>query len=329
MSLRVTPGVILTAALAGACCILACSREDIELVGGAQAPFSLDANIADAAQPSLDAQPADVQPADAQPVDTQPIDTLDAQAMDATVATDAAACDAQTGAASMKRLEILVLVENSSSMVLGSVLDSTSCLLLDPKCGSGDAGLPRTRWDLVVLDLKQFVRDPRSNGITVALKYFGTDCDPNTYATPDVPFGTLPEQASAIESSLDSTSANALTATRPALEGALQFVQARAKQPDYKARTVIALITDGNPSLFECSDNTFASVSRVAATGSTAAPPVPTYAIAVASGVNLDEIAQAGGTGQTIQADLAQPGALSRALSDLRDREMSALGCRD
>jgi hypothetical protein len=49
----------------------------------------------------------------------------------------------------------------------------------------------------------------------------------------------------------------------------------------------------------------------------------------VASEVNLDEIAQAGGTGQTIQADLSQPGALARALSDLRDREMSALGCHD
>jgi hypothetical protein len=326
VNLRVPPGWVVTAALAGACCSFACSREDIELVGRAHAPASLDASFADVAQPPVDAQPFD-----AQPFDAQPVDAPDAQPMDARVAADAAACDMQTGAASMKRLEILVLLENSSSMAFGPGLsgDSTTCLLFGEKCGPGDAGLALTRWDLAVLELKKFVRDPRSNGIAVALKYFGTDCDPNTYATPDVPFGTLPEQAATIESSLDSTSAVALTATRPALEGALKFLHARVQPPNDKAHTVIAVITDGKPSLFECSDNTFESVSRIAATGIAADPPIPTYAFAVTSELNLDEIAQAGGTGQTIQADLAQPGALSQALSELRDRETNTLPCHE
>jgi hypothetical protein len=222
-------------------------------------------------------------------------------------------------------------------MGLGSALTvgaAVTCLFSGVNCGPADGGSALTRWDVAVLELKKFVRDPRSDGVALALKYFGTDCDPSVYATPDVPLGTLPEQATAIERSLDNTAAHALTATRPALEGALAFVRARVQQPDYNAHTVIALITDGTPSLFECSDNTIQSVSRVAAQGIAGEPPIPTYAFAVnafaaGSAPELDEIAQAGGTGQAVLADLTQPGTLSQALTEVRDREVGALRARE
>jgi hypothetical protein len=224
-----------------------------------------------------------------------------------------------------KALEVLVLVDRTASGILPAELNLDCLLFADAGCGG------QTYWGVTVDELARFVNDPRSAGISLALRYFGNqdECDAQTYQTPDVGMGTLPGHAAAITQSL----MNALplsfgTTTRPALEGAILFARQRAQSPGYNARMVILLVTDGEVDESDCpSDNTVSSVVRVAATGLALSPPVPTYVFITSTSRALDEVARAGGTERSILADLRQPGALSAALNLVREREVSGLPC--
>ena len=105
---------------------------------------------------------------------------------------------------------------------------------------SGSMMLDGTRWPPVAQALKSFVTNPNSDGLGVGLGYFPlaqgttTVCDMNVYATPDVPIGVLPGQASTLTASIDAHDfalAQAHdpdhygTPTRPALEGATNYVR--------------------------------------------------------------------------------------------------------
>src|SRR5690606_37357256 len=72
----------------------------------------------------------------------------------------------------------------------------------------------------------EFVRDPASNGMDLALEYFpssGGSCDGSGYSTPAVALGRLPEHADALVSSIDGQSANAIgTPIEGALRGATE-----------------------------------------------------------------------------------------------------------
>lgn len=224
-----------------------------------------------------------------------------------------------------KALEILVLVDRTASSFLPAELNLDCLLFADSGCGG------QTYWDVTVNELVRFANDPRSAGISLALTYFGNqdECDAQTYQTPDVGMGALPEHAAAITRSLMNTLPLSFgTTTRPALEGALLFARQRAQSPGYNARMVILLVTDGEVDEGDCpSDNTVSSVVRVAATGFAQNPPVPTYIFMTSTSLALDEAARAGGTERSILADLRQPGALSAALNRVSEREISGLPC--
>jgi len=211
-----------------------------------------------------------------------------------------------------RALEILVLFDNSTSMILPAIRPSGELVSL---------------WDVAVMELERFCTDPRSEGISLALKYFGTECSADFYSTPDVPMGALPEHGAAIAASLANTSPFAETATRPALEGALQYMQKRASAAGNTARQVVLLVTDGYPDEADCPNNSTQAVSAVAAQGLAGPISIATYAFVTVTGILLDEIASAGGTGKTVLADLGNPGALANALASVRDQELSLLPC--
>ena len=176
---------------------------------------------------------------------------------------------------------------------------------------------------------KDFVNDPASVGIGVALKYFGDSCDPAPVLNPDVPMDVLPNHAMQISASLDARQANGQTPTQGILEGALQYVSMRY-MTQMNVRIVILLVTDGEPDPGDCDGtpypNDIPDVAATAMKGFNANPSVPTYVLGVSGGqaLNLDQIAQGGGT---MMAIAAMTGNLVQKMNEVRDKEVAALPC--
>jgi len=83
-------------------------------------------------------------------------------------------------------------------------------------------------WGPVTDAFTRFVRDPRSAGISIGLKFFGTDCEPATYSKPDVAIGSLPQNADAIASLLAAHVPLAQTPTRQVMQGATMALSSYA-----------------------------------------------------------------------------------------------------
>lgn len=147
-------------------------------------------------------------------------------------------------------------------------------ILLDQ---SGSMQEDEDRWTPVTKALKGFVNGAEVAGIGVALQYFplGTNddfkCQSKSYETPDVAMASLPQNASAIVSSIDAhyfshdqccdTPEHAGTPTRPAMEGAVAYMRGYIqKNPEHVG--VILLATDGEPSSV-CADNKAERVAQV------------------------------------------------------------------
>jgi hypothetical protein len=189
-------------------------------------------------------------------------------------------CGGQTYTAKPKaKLDIYMVFDDSGSMLL----------------------LPPFAWDPAKAATKAFLNDAASAGIGVGLKFFGSECDPNFYATPEVPIADLPAQAATVASTLDARAPFANTMTEPALKGALahqrQWLQTH---PDSKA--IILLITDGEPDN-ECGGLPIGDGSAVAAEAFGGSPSIPVYVLGLGNLSNINAIAQAGGTGQAFVVD--------------------------
>jgi hypothetical protein len=207
---------------------------------------------------------------------------------------------ASTGAmATPNQVDIYVMLDQSGSM----------------QGGGANSG---PRWDPVTTALKGFIGDPQSNGLGVGIQYFPLGmglampdpdkCLVSKYQTADVPVGVLPGHAAALVASIDAhhfTMAEANlgphygTPTRPALEGAVNFVHDWIqKNPTHLG--VVVLATDGYPSSSMCDPepDDMASVVAVAQMAAAWTPPVHTYVVGIGSLKNLNQVATAGGTGQ-------------------------------
>jgi len=154
-----------------------------------------------------------------------------------------ASCGSSSNAVTPIPLDMMVMVDKSGSMSWDSP----------------------TRWSAVTSALKTFVDSPSSSGVTMALDYFpqSPECSPSTYSTPSVAWTLLPGGATAIKNSLNTTSPDGGTPTRPALQGAIDYARVRAMAyPDHKV--VVVLATDGEPN--NCS-STVQTVADVASLG--------------------------------------------------------------
>ncbi len=179
-------------------------------------------------------------------------------------------------------LDVYLMVDQSSSM--SDVTDGGS---------SGWAGL--------VSGLTAFTQDARLAGMAAGIQYFPLNgrepasCTAG-YGTPDVEIATLPANSSALTASIAAHSPGGFTPTGPALTGAIDHMKTWAGAHPGRV-PVVVLVTDGFPT--ECQPQQIADIAAVARTAATTEPRVRTFVIGVnlgASGTNLDQIAEAGGT---------------------------------
>ena len=164
------------------------------------------------------------------------------------------------------------------------------------------------KWDAAKAGLIAFVNDPASGGIYAGLKFFPRKadatpaCDQQAYTNPDTPFELLPGNAPAIEAAVKAEAADGLsTPTYPALGGAiLEGIQIVQNNPGHYA--AVLLVTDGLPqgpaaSCGGVDPESTAEIAKLAQTGATFNPPVPTFVIGL-PGVDqtfANTVAQAGG----------------------------------
>jgi hypothetical protein len=147
------------------------------------------------------------------------------------------------------------------------------------------------RWGRVASALQAFVQSPDAEGLGVGIGYFGSSCDPNDYARPDVPIGVVPAVAPAILDSLGRQMPGSGRPTQPALQGAMLYVSQSVGVVGQ--RPLIVLITDGEP---QGCNGDIAAVSRAAAVGTVAIPQILTHVLDVGDVGMFDPVARAGGT---------------------------------
>ncbi len=158
-------------------------------------------------------------------------------------------------------------------------------------------------------------------GVSASLSFFpqGNACDATAFVTPQVAMTPLPNTTT-LKVALDTVKLGSGTPTRPALDGALRYADARqAASPGSKV--VVVLVTDGAPN--DCG-STETTVSQVAAAS---AAKVPTFVIGVGNVTTLDAIAKAGGTGGAVIIDAKNPSKTSVDLRDALGKIRNQLSC--
>jgi len=184
-------------------------------------------------------------------------------------------------------------------------------------------------WPGAVQAITDFVNDPASEGLDVALGLFppagfGLDnCSANTYDPPPVPLGRLPGHAAAITGGLPGGPIGIGTPIEGAIKGATQFCRnfTPADPADAGEECIVLFITDGAPS--GCAEDT----PTIVAAASSAGVPVYTIALNGVSDLNLlNMIASATGTdcgGGQAACDLTGGGSFIDALTSIRDDVVS------
>jgi Mg-chelatase subunit ChlD len=186
-------------------------------------------------------------------------------------------------------------------------------------------------WNGATLALKQFVQDPAADGIRVGILYFPIDapsdgvvCNAAHYQNLAVPLGPLPQHAAELVQSIDGQLPNGgSTPMYGALEGTLwAAAQEQIAQPNHKVIVVFA--SDGDPNSCPQQQNTISIIAGLI-NATYAANAIETYVIAIAGAsiMNLDQLANAGGTGQAydVTANIDQ---FAQKMSEIRAR---ALAC--
>jgi hypothetical protein len=244
-----------------------------------------------------------------------------------------AACGTGMASASLKPVNMFVVFDRSSSMNnCGSGMGGG--MMGGGMMGGGDTGCETgpTRWELAATALTQFFQDPGAADLGVALRFYPHDlpvagcasdmgggmmggepdmdagtamgCNINSCAMPLVDMGVLkadPAPADAHEAALVNAVMTSVpgmsgqgTPTFVALSGAAQWSLAY-QQANPEQRTVIVLVTDGEPNGCNTDIDAIAGVAADAL----ATADVRTYAIGLAVGADfLNTIAVAGGTEQ-------------------------------
>lgn len=208
-----------------------------------------------------------------------------------------AACAAETAEAKPVPVNLYVMLDRSGSMAGSKWTDATTGMI-------------------------DFVEDPLSAGLKVALSYFPTDtddCNPLSYSNPKVPLGALTANAAPADAheqllvdSLSSTDTTGLTPMFPAFVGTLGYCTSVAKKyPNEKVLAV--LVTDGSPTGCDSKTNNINTISAMAASAYADKPSIVTFTIGLdgSEEAELKQIAQAGGGqafflggSQNVQQDL-------------------------
>ena len=193
-----------------------------------------------------------------------------------------AGCGGDVYKAEARELDMYIMMDRSTSMQIPFVIDL---------------------WTPIGQALGTFVTLPEATGIGVGIQFFGIQddsCDPNVYAQPAAGIGPLPGNAGAIQQAIVSNVPTIVpigeTPTLPALQGAIQYARGWAQTYTGK-KTIVVLATDGDPN---ACNSTIDAVAQAAADGLNGSPSIPTYVIGIGNVANLNQVAQAGGTGQAL-----------------------------
>jgi hypothetical protein len=224
--------------------------------------------------------------------------------------------------------------------------------LLDSSGSMGERVQGGSKWQVVSQALIAFLNDPRNAETAVGVGYFpnadqgtcmvgqagclcipfinvcfanvGGSCVVADYATPAVPL-VLPPSVSAVLAGIQAHRVSGGTPTRPAVEGALQYLNQWADE--HPARTsVLVLATDGDPT--GCDSNSPGDIAALAASALAGRHAIKTFVIGVGGSlVSLNLVAQAGGTGQAFLVDAGGDvaKAFSDALEQIRDAAASCV----
>jgi hypothetical protein len=232
--------------------------------------------------------------------------------------------------------------ECAAEMMEGEFLPLDMFVMMDQSVSMGDS-LPiylipggGEKWEAVREGFASFVGDPGVTGVGMGIAFFGlgnndaTRCDPETYATAEVPIAPLPGVGPGILAAYDRHAPDGNTPLTPALEGAIAYArQYKSAHPGRNA--IVTLVTDGFPN--GCASS-LANLEAAAATGLAGSPPVQTFVLGIAGQeLSPDEFrtamqatAQAGGTEAVLvyaNTDLATE--FARGLNAIRDA--AALPC--
>jgi hypothetical protein len=229
---------------------------------------------------------------------------------------DGGNCDAKTFTGERLPLDIYFLVDKSGSMDQNnkwqSVSSSLVAFLNDP--ANADIGAGIGYFPLTIPGINPFCTvdadcasyGPCVGGVDIGggSHLFGNCqgadvCQVSSYAAPAVPL-SLPPNHPPVVSSIQGTSPGGGTPTRPALEGTMQYVVGWAQQNPGR-KTVVVLATDGDPT--GCTTNAVQDSANIAAQA-LSQNGIQTFVIGVGNSLtSLNQIAQAGGTGQAYIVD--------------------------
>jgi len=188
-------------------------------------------------------------------------------------------CGGDVYKAEARQLDMYIMMDRSGSMLIPFVIDL---------------------WTPIGSALGQFVTLPEAAGIGVGIQFFGIQddsCDPNVYAQPAAGIGPLPGNAGAIQQAIvNNVPTFGETPTLPGLQGAIIYARGWAEHNPGK-KVIVVLATDGEPNKCNSTPDT---VSQAAADGLNGTPSIPTYVIGIGNIASLNQVAQAGGTGQAL-----------------------------
>jgi hypothetical protein len=192
-----------------------------------------------------------------------------------------AACVSSSNKAEPMPVDMFFMFDQSSSMG-------------DPITGSA-----MRWWDAAVQAVNTFVDDPRASGLGVGIQYFPlAGEEPEVcnapYSTAEVELLELPAVAPAIKASIAAHQPQNFTPSRPALQGAVDYMKAHVRPNRAPA---VVFVTDGFPT--QCDPKDITDVAAVAKAAFEGTPSIRTFVIGFNVGLeNLNQIAKAGGTGK-------------------------------
>lgn len=235
----------------------------------------------------------------------------------------ALACAAETFPGELVPLDLYVMLDKSSSMQdagkWGAVDTALSTFVSSPDSAGIGVGLqffpvqpssavPGACNGANANDPACGLYGPCLPGFNVCGGSFSPNdsCDPGDYDAPEIPIGVLPGAQNAVENALVAaiTAADpdgSSTPSQPAMQGAATYATSwAAAHPSHL--TYIVFASDGEPT--NCTSNSVAGTAAAAQAAAAATPSVKTFVIGVGTELgSLNQIAQAGGTGQAYLVD--------------------------
>lgn len=275
--------------------------------------------------------------------------TWDSGVNDAALTSDAA-CAETSATATLRPLDLFVVLDRSGSMSETSPTD-TSAVWGTNDCNVSASPANTSKWCLAVNALGAFFQLSGQGDRRAALQYFptnlelggglstyasGPECTGETIAPPSVGLTAIPTGASALVASLNAATPNgAFTTTEGALRGMNTFTSTPANRSATRTLAQV-LITDGAPTACTLRDNPSLAALIDAQRSQLA---VNTYVVGMngANYTNLEALALAGGApahGTLCAAGTASchyydvgAGSAAAFSAALRDIQLAAVGC--